>query len=430
VRARNSAAIGRDRHQSGTIRRFFSALGPGLITGAADDDPSGVTTYSIAGAQMGTALLWTAFITWPLMAAVQFMCARIGMATGKGLADALGRRTPHWFLFAGAFALLAANTMNVGADLSGMADAAAMLTGINSHIYVVIFGAGIAVAVLRFRYQQLAAILKWLSGVLFAYIIAAFVSAPDWRAVLHDTFVPSWPKDHAAWQNLVAVLGTTISPYLFFWQTSQEVEEEKAMGRRMLVKRQPSARDRILNRKLDVGAGTFFSNLVMYFIILTTALALHGHGVKDIETSKQAAEALRPVAGVFAATLYTVGIIGVGMLAIPTLTASAAYAFAETFKWMQGLNESFRGATCFYAVLLFSTLVGIAMNFVGVNPITALFLAAIVNGLLAPFLLIGILLVASDGEIMRGQPSSRLSRIVVGITALAMFGAAIAMFIL
>jgi Mn2+/Fe2+ NRAMP family transporter len=202
------------------------------------------------------------------------------------------------------------------------------------------------------------------------------------------------------------------------------------MGRRMLVRRRRPTRDRIVNRRLDVGAGTFFSNLVMYFIILTTALALHGHGIQDIETSKQAAEALRPVAGAFAATLYTLGIIGVGTLAIPTLTASAAYAFAETFKWMQGLNESFRGATCFYAVLLFSTLVGIAMNFVGVNPVRALFWAAIVNGLLAPFLLIGILIVASDREIMRGEPSSRLSRMVVAITALAMFGAAIGMFVL
>jgi Mn2+/Fe2+ NRAMP family transporter len=284
--------------------------------------------------------------------------------------------------------------------------------------------------VLRFRYDQLAAILKWLSAVLFAYVIAGFVSGPNWRAVLHDTFVPSWPQNHAAWQNLVAVLDTTMSPYLFFWQTSQEVEEEKAMGRRMLVEKHRPTRDKILNRRLDVGAGTFFSNLVMYFIILTTALALHGHGVKDIENSKQAAEALVPVAGVFAATLYTVGIIGVGMLAIPTLTASAAYVFAETFKWMQGVNESFRGATCFYAVLLFSTLVGIAMNFVGVDPVKALFWAAVINGLLAPFPLIGILMVASDREIMRGKPSSRLSRIVVSVTALAMFGAAIAMFVL
>ena len=429
MRARSLAVALQDRQRPGIVHRFFSALGPGLITGAADDDPSGVATYSIAGAQMGTALLWTAFVTWPLMGAVQFMCARIGMATGKGLADALGRRTPRWLLFSGAFALLTANTMNVGADLSGMADAAAMLTGINSYIYVVIFGAGIAFAVLRFRYHQLAAMLKWLSAVLFAYIIAAFVSGPDWHAVLHDTFLPSWPKGHAAWQNLVAVLGTTISPYLFFWQTSQEVEEEKAMGRRMLVDRRHPTADKILDRKLDVTAGTFFSNLVMYFIILTTALTLHAHGVKDIESSKQAAEALRPLAGGFAATLYTVGIIGVGMLAIPTLTASAAYAFAETFKWMQGLNESFRGATCFYAVLLFSTLVGIAMNFVGVNPIKALFWSAVINGLLAPFLLVGILLVASDREIMRGEPSSRLSRVVVGLTAVAMFGAAIAMFI-
>lgn len=219
------------------VVRFFSNLGPGLITGAADDDPSGVATYSIAGAQLGTSLLWTAFITWPLMGCVQFMCARIGMVTGQGLGTALGKKFPRWLLISASLALLAANTINIGADLSGMADAADMLTGFNSHIYVVLFGVAIAVATIRFRYFQIARILKYLALFLFAYVITAFVVGPDWQTVIHDTFVPTWPKGHNAWQNLVAILGTTISPYLFYWQTSQEVEHDKAMGRRMLRQR-------------------------------------------------------------------------------------------------------------------------------------------------------------------------------------------------
>jgi NRAMP (natural resistance-associated macrophage protein)-like metal ion transporter len=412
------------------VRRFFSLLGPGLITGAADDDPSGIATYSIAGAQFGTAFLWTAFITWPLMACVQFMCARIGMVTGMGLGDALRKKGPRWLLFMGAVALLAANTINVGADLSAMADAGEMLTGINSHIYVVTFGVGIAYATIRFRYHQIAMIMKWLAAVLFGYVITAFIAGPDWLSVVRDTFVPSWPTNHAAWENLVAILGTTISPYLFFWQASQEVEEEKAMGRRMLLQRRGATSREIIDRKIDVGTGTFFSNFVMYFIILTTALVLHAHGIKDIETSKQAAEALRPLAGILAYLLYTIGIIGVGFLAIPTLAGSAAYAFAETFSWNEGLDEPFRGARPFYAVLIFSMLLGIGMDFLNVNPVTALFWTAVINGVLAPFLLVGVLFVASDRKIMQGQPSSWLSRIIVGITTIVMFGAAAAMFIL
>jgi NRAMP (natural resistance-associated macrophage protein)-like metal ion transporter len=412
------------------IVRFFSTLGPGLITGAADDDPSGIATYSIAGAQLGTTFLWTAFITWPLMACVQFMCARIGMVTGMGLGDALRKKGPRWLLFMGAVALLAANTINVGADLSGMADAAEMLTGINSHIYVVAFGVSIAYATIRFRYHQIAMIMKWLAAVLFGYVITAFIAGPDWLSVVRDTFVPSWPKNHAAWENLVAILGTTISPYLFFWQASQEVEEEKAMGRRMLLQRQGATGREIIDRKIDVGTGTFFSNFAMYFIILTTALVLHAHGIKDIETSKQAAEALRPLAGTLAYLLYTIGIIGVGFLAIPTLAGSAAYAFAETFSWNEGLDEPFRGARPFYAVLIFSMLLGIGMDFLNVNPVKALFWTAVINGVLAPFLLVGVLFVASDRKIMQDQPSSWLSRIIVGITTIVMFGAAAAMFIL
>ena len=299
------------------IRRFFSVLGPGLITGAADDDPSGIATYSIAGAQMGTSMLWTAFITWPLMGCVQMTCARIGMVTGQGLAAAFRQICPRWVLVIASLALLAANTINVGADLAGMSDAAEMLSGVKAHWFYETFGSVSSWPRFVSAITNIAMILKWLALFLFAYVITAFVVGPDWRVVLRDTFIPSWPKGHNAWQNLVAILGTTISPYLFFWQASQEVEEEKAMGRRMLPQRQGATKREIVDRRLDVGIGTFFSNLVMYFIILTTALALHAHGVKDVETSKQAAEALRPLAGSLAYILYSVGLIGVGLLAIP-----------------------------------------------------------------------------------------------------------------
>jgi Mn2+/Fe2+ NRAMP family transporter len=310
-----------------------------------------------------------------------------------------------------------------------MADAAAMWTGIHSHFFVLIFGVAIAWVTIRCRYYQIAAILKWLAAVLFAYVVTAFIVKPDWPAIAHDTFIPSWPKTHEAWSNLVAVLGTTISPYLFFWQASQEVEEEKAVGRTRLEQRRGATPREIVDRKLDVGTGTFFSNLVMYFIILTTALTLHAHGQKDITTSRQAAEALKPLVGVFAATLYTIGLIGVGFLAIPTLTGSAAYAFAEIFKWRHGLDKSLNSARYFYRIVIGSTFVGILMDFANINPVKALFWTAVINGLLAPFLLMGILIAASDRKIMNGQPSSILGRAVVIIATLVMFGAAIGMFV-
>jgi NRAMP (natural resistance-associated macrophage protein)-like metal ion transporter len=411
------------------LHRFFRVLGPGLITGAADDDPSGIATYSIAGAQLGTALLWTAFITWPLMGCIQFMCARIGLVTGRGLSGALRQKFPRWLLITGAIALLIANTINVGADLAGMADAAAMWTGVNSHFFVLIFGVAIAWATIQCRYYQIAAVLKWLAAVLFAYVITAFIVGPNWRSVVHDTFVPSWPQGHNAWSNLVAILGTTISPYLFFWQASQEVEEEKAVGRTRLEQRRGATPREIMDRKLDVGTGTFFSNFVMYFIILTTAITLHAHGAREITTSRDAAEALKPLAGVFAATLYTLGLIGVGFLAIPTLTGSAAYAFAEIFNWRQGLDQSLNSARYFYRIVIGSTFVGILIDFANINPVKALFWTAVINGLLAPFLLVGVLIAACDRKLMNGQPSSILSRVVVAVATLVMFGAAIGMFV-
>ena len=411
------------------VRRFLSSLGPGVITGAADDDPSGIATYSIAGAQHGLALLWTALFAWPLMAFVQMMCARIGMVTGRGLAGALHRKYPRPLILVAAVALFGANSINVGADLSGMADAAEMLTTINSHIFVIFFGVGISLATIWFRYHQIATILKWLALVLFAYVITGFIIHPDWGKVAHAAFVPSWPKNHDQWGALVAILGTSISPYLFFWQASQEVEEEKAEGRRMLYSRFGASKRELITRKIDIDLGTFFSNFVMFFIILTTALTLHDHGLTNIQSAKDAAQALSPLAGKFAATLFTLGIIGVGLLAIPTLTGSAAYALAETFAWREGLDQRFRGARPFYLVIIVSTLIGIAMDFLHVNPMRALYWTAVINGLLAPFLLLGILFAAIDRTLMKSQPSSIPSVVVVSLATLIMFGAAIGMFV-
>lgn len=411
------------------VGRVLAAIGPGVITGAADDDPAGIATYSSAGALLGTTMLWTALVTWPLMGVVQFMCARVGLVTGEGLAAVFRRKYPGWLVVVFSAALLAANTVNLGADLAGMADAGQLMTRIPSMVLVCVFGVGIAVATVAFPYRRIANTLKWLALSLFAYVLAAFVAGGDWRGVARDTFVPSWPHGGGAWGMLVAILGTTISPYLFYWQASQETEEEKAHGRLGAVRRHGASGGEIRVRKLDVAAGTFFSNLVMYFIILTTALTLHRHGVTRIDTSKQAAEALAPIAGRFATLLYTTGLLGVGFLAIPTLSGSAAYALAETFRWRQGLDEKLVRAPAFYGVIVVSTALGVGLNFAGVNPVRALYWSAVINGLVAPFLLAALLVVASDRKLMGGKPSSMLSRVIVGITTVFMFGAAVGMFV-
>jgi NRAMP (natural resistance-associated macrophage protein)-like metal ion transporter len=404
-------------------------LGPGLISGAADDDPSSIGTYSVVGAQFGTSVLWTAFITWPLIAAIQMMCARIGLVTGRGLARALGEKFPRPLVAAACLGLLVANTITVGADLSAMADASEMLTGLNSHFYVIFFGVIIALGTILLRYRRIANLLKWFALSLLTYGLTAFVVHPNWNFVLHETFLPAWPTGHEAWTALVAILGTTISPYLFFWQASLELEEKRDLGRVAHSDRPKAKAQRLSAGRLDVAFGTLFSNLAMYFIILTTALTLHGNGVTNIETSRDAAAALAPLAGAFAATLFTVGIVGVGLVSIPTLITSAAYALAETFRWKDGLNKKFKAARPFYGVIILSSVIGIALDFADVSPIKALYWAAIVNGMLAPFLLIGILIVASDRKIMRQQPSSLLAQLTVTVTALAMLGAAIGMFV-
>ncbi|MFN2603090.1 MAG: NRAMP family divalent metal transporter [Gemmatimonadaceae bacterium] len=412
------------------IRKIWKSLGPGVISGAADDDPSGIATYSIAGAQLGTALLWTSLITWPLMAAVQSMCARIGMVTGTGLATALRGKFPRAVLAIACGALFIANTINIGADLSGMADAMSLLTHVSSHVWVVVAGIGIGWATVRLRYVLFASILRWLALVLLVYVVTALYLHPDWGSVAKATFIPSLPHGRDAWATLVAILGTTISPYLFFWQASEEVEEEKSQGRATVEQRKGASKDEIFARKIDVAAGAFFSNAVMFFIILTTALTLHPHGITSPQTSREVAEALKPLAGRYASLLYTLGLVGTGALAIPTLAGSAAYALAETFGWAEGMDESYGRAPAFYAVVIISIGAGVALDFANLNAVRTLFLSSVLNGLLAPFLLLGILLVAIDRKIMAGQPSSRLGEATVAVTTLAMFAAAIAMIVL
>ncbi len=411
------------------FKALLSCIGPGVITGAADDDPSGIVTYTIAGAKHGFALLPLGFVTYPMMAAVQLACARIGMVTGEGLASVLKKKFPKPLIVVAAAGLFAANTLNVGADLAGMSDAAEMLTGINGGVFVVFFGLLITVATVKLRYESIARWLKWLALALFAYVGCAFLTVNDWSKVLAATFVPHWSNDHELWKTLMAVLGTTISPYLFFWQSSQEVEEEKCIGRSSVRLRRGATHAEVSRSVWDVNIGTFYSNVIMYFIILAAAVTLNPHGITEVETSRQAAEALRPIAGDFATLLYTLGILGLGFLAIPTLAGSAAYALAETFGWRQGLDETPARAKRFYLIIGVSVALGVAFDFVGFNPIKALYWSAIVNGILAPFLLIGILIVAADKKLMQGQPSGWVSRWIIGLTTAVMFVAMGAMFL-
>ena len=409
------------------VKRLLRALGPGVTTGAADDDPSGIATYSVVGAQSGTSFLWSALFIWPLMGCVQMMCARVGMVTGMGLAGAMRQKFPTWVVGLIAFALLVANIINIAADLAGMADAAHMLGAGSSTLYVWLFGLGICALTIRLRYHQIANILKWLALALFAYVITAFLVHPKWSSVLHAALIPSLPHGSDAWGALVAILGTTISPYLFFWQAGQEVEEDKAKGRHQLISRIGASKRELADRRIDVGVGTFFSNLAMFFIILTTAVTLHQHGVTKIGTSREAAEALRPLAGDYAYFLYTIGIVGTGLLAIPTLAGSAAYAVAETFDWQYGLDERLKNAASFYSVFILATVGGVVLDFLHINPIKALYWTAIINGFLAPFLLVALLLVSTDRRVMQGQVSSSISRYVVMFTTVLMFVAAAAM---
>jgi NRAMP (natural resistance-associated macrophage protein)-like metal ion transporter len=418
-----------EHHPARDVRKFFANLGPGLITGAADDDPSGISTYSVTGAAFGYTPLWTALFSFPLMAAVQLMCARLGLVTGRGLAGVLRRSYPRWVLWGACFLLIVANVFNIGADLGGMAEATAMITGVYALYWLPLYTLLIIVLLFWLSYRRIARIFKWLTLVLFAYVVAAFLAHPDWHAVWRATVIPrvEWSSGFLA--TLVGILGTTISPYLFFWQASQEVEHERAQGRRTVVQRHGATDAELQAARTDVLTGMAFSNVVMYFIILTTAATLHAHGQFVITTAREAAEALRPLAGNGAYLLFTLGLIGTGMLAVPVLAGSAAYAVAEAKAWRGALDDSLRLAPGFYAVIAVAMLIGLALDYVGFNAVQMLFWSAVLNGVLAPPLIVLVVLLTSNPAIMGTHASSPLLRALGWVTAAIMTAAGIGMFV-
>lgn len=420
---------GSKKSSIGRVRLFFADLGPGLITGAADDDPSGISTYSVTGASFGYMPLWTAIFSFPMMAAVQLMCARLGMVTGRGLAGVVRLYYPRWVLWGSCALLIAANVFNIGADLGGMAEATEMMTGIKSYFWTPVYALLIISLLFFSSYRHIARIFKWLTLVLFAYFATAFLARPDWHAVLSATLIPRVEWSRAFLATFVAILGTTISPYLFFWQASQEVEDERAHGKSTVDQRKGSTDKELRKARTDVITGMLFSNLVMYFIILTTAATLHAHGQTNIETAREAAEALRPLAGNGAYLLFTLGIIGTGMLAVPVLAGSAAYAVAEARRWRGTLEDRPRMSPKFYAVIAVSMMLGLALDFVGFNAVKMLFYAAVLNGVLAPPLIVLVIMLTNKREIMRTRVSSRPLRYLGWATAAIMTAAAVGMFV-
>src|SRR5512133_1283682 len=381
--------------------RLIRLLGPGLITGASDDDPSGIATYSQAGAQFGFAISWTMLFSYPLMVAIQQISARIGRTTGKGIAGNLRQHYPNWLLQAIVALLFVANTINIGADLGAMADALRLLIGGPSLIYVIAFGSLCAVLQVFMTYTRYVAVLKWLTVALFAYFGTVMVVEIPWPEAARGFLLPTFQPDAAFWTTVVAVLGTTISPYLFFWQAAQEVEDIRVEPeRKPLVKAPRQGWDAIERIRLDTYIGMAFSNLVALAIIVTTAATLHAGGVTDIATSSQAAEALRPVAGSFAFTLFALGIVGTGLLAVPVLAGSAAYAVSELYGWKAGLSHGFHEARGFYLIIMAATGIGTLMGYFEVDPLKALVWSAIVNGVISVPIMAALMWIGQSERLM------------------------------
>lgn len=408
--------------------RFFSNLGPGLITGAADDDPSGISTYSVAGATFGYLSLWTAVVSFPLMAAVQLMCARLGLVTGLGLAGVIRRRYSRWVLWGACSLLVLANVINIAADLGGMAEATQMVTHAPVALTVPMYGLVIVGLLMWSSYRTIARVFKWLTLVLLSYVVTAFVAHVNWRLALQATILPHVEWSRSFFSVLVAILGTTISPYLFFWQAAQEVEEERAMGRNF-ARRRGATREELNACRSDILTGMFASNAIMYFIITTTAATLHERGHTDIATAQQAAEALRPLAGAGAYWLFTLGLIGTGMLAVPVLAGSCAYAIAEAFAWRGSLDRRPRRAKNFYIVLAVAIGLGVALNYAGLNAINLLFTTAVINGVLAPPLILIVLLLTRDRTVMGDAVNSRIVGFLGWVTFVIMVVAALGLVI-
>jgi NRAMP (natural resistance-associated macrophage protein)-like metal ion transporter len=411
------------------LQRVLKLLGPGFITGASDDDPSGIGTYSTAGASLGFSTLWMALFTFPLMAVVQYLCAKVAMVSGRGLAGVLKRHYSPWLLYPAMFALILANTINAGADIGAIAAAINLLLPVSPLIFIVPIGLLILVLQIWGSYKLIANIFRWLTLALLAYIASAFFAHPDFISVLKGTFIPTFSLDTTFISTVVAILGTTISPYLFFWQSSEEVEEEISKGRKTLQQRKGATNRELKYAGWDVGIGMFFSNAVMYFIILATAATLFTTGKHNIQSATQAAEALRPVAGSAASILLAIGLIGAGFLAVPILTGSSAYALSESLGWKHGFDKKIERAKSFYAIIIVATIAAILMNFIGINPIAALFWTAVINGVLAPPLLILLMLVVNNKKIMGKRVNGTWLNIFGWLTVAVMSIAAVALFL-
>ncbi len=410
------------------IRKFFSTLGPGLITGAADDDPSGIGTYSVAGASAGYSMLWLTLVATPMMSVIQAMCARISMVNGEGLAAIMRKRLPLWLAYALACLVIVANTFNLGADIGGMADALHLVVPVPVAALVFLFGVGLIAAQAFLPYARLAQIFKWLTLALFAYVVTAFIVHPPWAEVFKRFVFPRIRLDSGWLATMVGVLGTTITPYLFFWQSSLMVEEDKEAGKMTIAERRGTDAKQIRTMHADVNTGMIYSNVVAFFIIVTTASTLGAHGLRDIATAQQAAEALRPLAGRFAELLFAMGMVGTGILCVPVLATSSAYVAAQTFRFREGLSEPVHRASRFYAVITVGILIGIAMNLLRVDAIKALFWSAVLNGIAAVPLIGVIVWLASNKRLMGEWRSSRLARAWGWATFVLMGGATLGMF--
>lgn len=415
--------------ENNPIKHFLKRLGPGLITGASGDEPSGIVAFSQAGARFGFATLWTAIASVPLMIVVQHICAKIGMVSGRGLAGVLHRYYPKKLLYPVVIGLVIANTINAGADIAAIAAAINMFVPIPISAMVIPIAISIVVLQIWGSYRLIVKVFKWLTLSLFAYVIAAFLAKPDWSAVVWATFVPQISFTSEYITTIVAILGTTISPYLFFWEASEEVEDEKSEGRKTLTARKGATDAEIKKEKIDTIIGMLFCNVVVYFVILAAGMTLHVSGKTEIQSATEAAEALRPFAGNLATVLFAIGLIGAGLLAIPVLTGSAAFAVAETFGWPSGLDEKPRHAKKFYGVIAASTLVGVTIDFAGINPMSALFWTAVINGVVAPPLLVVVMLIANNKRVMGVRTNGIFTNIVGWLATGIMFAAAIGMFL-
>jgi NRAMP (natural resistance-associated macrophage protein)-like metal ion transporter len=413
--------------EAGTLKKtkeYWNVLGPGLTTGASDDDPSGIATYSQAGAQYGFQLMWLSVLTFPLMAVIQEMCARIGIVTGRGLAGNIRNHFSKRVLYICTLMLFAANAFNIGADLGAMAKGVQLLRpGASFSLLVIGFALLCVLLQIYLPYARYAHYLKWLALVLLAYVASALMAHLNWGNVLHHTFTPSikWTKEQLL--LICAILGTTISPYLFFWQTSQEVENEIMQGKKSIASRQKVNHHQIRAMRLDVWSGMALSNIVMFFIIASCGALLFTNGITNITSAAQAAEALRPFAGNATYWLFAIGIIGTGLLAIPVLAGSSSYAAAESFKWREGLYRKYKQAHAFYGILILSVFVGLGINFLGIDPIKALIYSAVANGIVAPLVLALIVIISSDqkkmGKWVNKPSTTKIGWAVTGLMTVA-----------